>query len=854
MTTSAQVPTKDRPPLPPGHVRLIIDGIEVTAPKGEMVIRTCERVGIEIPRFCEHPLLDPIAACRQCMVEVQMGGRKLPKPQPACATVVAEDMVVATHLTSAIAARAQKANLEFLLVNHPLDCPMCDKGGECPLQNQTLVNGPGESRFHEAKKVFVKPVPISTEILLDRDRCIQCYRCTRVSEQIAGDPFIDMATRGTAMQVATGPGVPFQSYFSGNTIQICPVGALTSTAYRFRSRPFDLVSSPSICEHCAAGCALRTDHRSNVVLRRLAGDDPEVNEEWNCDKGRFAFNYFSGDDRLRSPLVRNAHGELVPASWTDAMAAAATGLAAAKRTGGVGVLAGGRLTVTDAYAYAKFARVVLGTNDADFRARDHSAEELTFLTDRVVGTSPRTGGLTYTALETAPAILLVALEPEEECPILFLRLRKASRCGTRITAIAPWASAGLCKTAGALIAAGPGDEPAAVRRLAEPDGDTGIGLRQTGAAILVGERAAQIPGLLTEVGHLADTTGAGLAWVPRRAGERGALEVGAVPTLLPGARAVVDPAARAEVESAWGLGSGAIPSAPGRDTADILAASAAGELGGLLVGGVELADLPDPAAARDAVAAAGFVVSLELRRSEVTDLADVVLPVAAAAEKAGAYLDWEGRVRPFDKALKLVGGMDDARVLDTLAAEMGVDLCTRTPQAVSADLARLAGGQTAGSPGPSPAATTATTTTDAPPPPAVSPPGQLRLACWRMLLDDSRSEDGESNLAGTRRPVTARIHPEVAAGLGLDKGDLITITGSTGSLTLPALACDIVEDVVWVPGRIGRRSTCARLGVAVGDVVSVARAATDAVPDTPEPINDSQSRLGDRVSGMGGMT
>jgi NADH-quinone oxidoreductase subunit G len=837
MTTASTqaTATEEKPPPPAGYVRLTIDGVEVLAPKGELVIRTCERLGIAIPRFCDHPLLDPVGACRQCLVEVEMGGRPMPKPQASCTLAVADGMVVRTQLTSPVAHRAQEGNLEFLLINHPLDCPMCDKGGECPLQNQTLANGPGESRFREAKRVFVKPVPISTEILLDRDRCVLCQRCTRFSEQIAGDPFIDMLERGIAQQVGIGPEIPFQSYFSGNTIQICPVGALTSTAYRFRSRPFDLVSSPSVCELCASGCAMRTDHRRNVVMRRLAGDDPHVNEEWNCDKGRFAFAYYRQDDRLTSPLVRGEDGVLAPASWTAAMAAAAAGLSAAREAGGVGVLAGGRLTVTDAYAYAKFARIALGTNDIDFRARQHSAEELDFLASRVVGTAPESGGVTYAAVQHAPAVLLVALEPEDESPILFLRLRKANRAGTAITSVAPLASRGLEKMGGTLLSTEPGSEVAVLRRIAagaadDPVGPTGTALRQSGAVILVGERAAQVPGLLTAVGELADATGAGLAWVPRRAGERGALLAGAAPSLLPGGRPVTDIAARASVENAWGV---TIPAAPGRDTAGMLAAAAAGELGGLLIGGVELEDLPDPAAARAAIAAAGFVVSLELRHSEVTELADVVFPVAAAAEKSGAYLDWEGRLRPFETALKLVGGLDDARVLDTLGVEMDVDLFTQTPQAAAADLARLGGwsGSAEGAVSSTPAAT-------APDAGEVdSPPvdGTFLLAAHRALLDGSRAEDGEPHLAGTRRPEAVHLSAAAAGSLGVRDGAPVTVTGPAGSLTLPVMLAQMPDTVVWVPARVAGRSAAAALGSRVGGRVTVqpaadAGAAADARP------------------------
>ena len=430
MTQVATPPPATAPepePVPEGHVRLTIDGVTVIAPKGELVIRAAERIGTAIPRFCDHPLLEPVGACRQCLVEVEMGGRPMPKPQASCTQTVADGMVVRTQLSSPVAEKAQRSNLEFLLLNHPLDCPICDKGGECPLQNQVLANGSANSRLRDPKRVFVKPINVSTEILLDRERCVLCQRCTRFSDQIAGDKFIDLLERGSAQQIGINSAEPFQSYFSGNTIQICPVGALTSAAYRFRARPFDLVSTDTVCEHCAGGCALRSDHRAGAVTRRLARTDPEVNEDWNCDKGRFAFPYVREGDRLTRPLIRDADGVLQPASWTEAMSVAAAGLAEARDTGGVGVLAGGRLTYTDAYAYAKFARLALRTNDIDFRARAHSAEEAAFLGARIAGGSPERGGVTFTGLEKASAVLLVALEPEEESAILFLRLRKAAR-------------------------------------------------------------------------------------------------------------------------------------------------------------------------------------------------------------------------------------------------------------------------------------------------------------------------------------------------------------------------------------------------------------------------------------------
>jgi NADH-quinone oxidoreductase subunit G len=322
-------------------VGVIIDGFELRVPKGTLIIRAAEQIGIQIPRFCDHPLLDPVGACRQCIVEVE-GQRK---PVASCTTTVSDGMVVKTQLTSRVAEKSQRGTIELLLINHPLDCPICDKGGECPLQNQAMSNGPGESRFRDVKRTFPKPIAISSEILLDRERCVLCARCTRFSQQVAGDPFIELFERGALEQVAIYADEPFQSYFSGNTVQICPVGALTSTAYRFRARPFDLQSTPSVCEHCASGCALRVDWRRGRVTRRLAAEDPSVNEEWNCDKGRFAFTYATANDRIMKPQVRAENGELVEVSWPEALERAAVGLLEARDKGGVGVLTGGRVSV-----------------------------------------------------------------------------------------------------------------------------------------------------------------------------------------------------------------------------------------------------------------------------------------------------------------------------------------------------------------------------------------------------------------------------------------------------------------------------------------------------------------------------
>ena len=803
-------------------VTLTIDDVEVSVPKGTLVIRAAELIGVDVPRFCDHPLLDPVGACRQCLVEVPDGGngRPIPKPQASCTLEVAAGMQVRTQLTSPVADKAQHGNLEFLLVNHPLDCPICDKGGECPLQNQSMSHGYSESRFTDLKRTFPKPINISANVLLDRERCVLCARCTRFSEQIAGDPFIALIERGALQQVGIYEKQPLHSYFSGNTIQICPVGALTSAAYRFRSRPFDLVSTPSIAEHDACGSAIRVDHRRGLVMRRLAGDDPEVNEEWITDKDRFAFAYTRADDRLTRPLVRDAAtgsgpAVLRPASWPEAIDVAVRGLQAAgagsggsspsgdQRGSQIGVLTGGRLTLEDAYAYAKFARAVLGTNDIDFRARDHSAEEAEFLAHHVAGTGL---GVTFAELETASSVLLVAFEPEEEAGAVFLRLRKARRKhGLRSWTLAPYLSDGARKIGATLVPVVPGGEAAAL-----DDQDPTLGSAEVPldarSLILVGERAAGSLGTLSAVTRLAAGTGARVAWIPRRAGDRGAVEAGCLPGLLPGGRPVANASARIDTQAAWG--SGTLPAHPGRDAEGMLMAASAGELKALVVAGVEPADLFDPHAALAALESVDFLVSIETRTSAVTERADVVLPVSMLQERAGTFVNWEGRERSFDTVLKQPNTMSDLRVLAAVADGLGRDLGIRTSVQARAELAELGSWEGVRAAAPDSAAMT------------VPRHSQTTLATWRLALDESRALDGEPFLQATARPPVARVSAATAAQSGLT--DRVTVTNDRGSVTLPLVVePTMVDGVVWLPARAPGLGVPEHLAAGPGDTVRI---------------------------------
>ena len=795
-------------------VTLTIDDVEVSVPKGTLVIRAAELIGVDIPRFCDHPLLDPVGACRQCLVEVPDAGngRPIPKPQASCTLEVAPGMQVKTQVTSPVADKAQHGNMEFLLVNHPLDCPVCDKGGECPLQNQAMSHGYAETRFHDVKRTYPKPVNISANILLDRERCVLCARCTRFSEQIAGDPFIALVERGALQQVGVYEREPFQSYFSGNTIQICPVGALTNAAYRFRSRPFDLTSTPSVAEHDACGSAIRVDHRRGVVMRRLAGDDPEVNEEWITDKDRFAHRYGGMDDRLTRPLVRE-DGQLRVASWPEAIDAAVTGLQRAGSS--VGVLTGGRLTVEDAYGYAKFARTVLGTNDIDFRARPHSDEEARFLAAAVAGTGR---GVTFADLETASSVLMVCFEPEEEAGTVFLRLRKAMRKhGLSSWTVAPLLSRGAAKMGAQLVPAVPGGEAAVLDVLDLPLDPRSV--------ILVGERAAQSSGTLSACLRLAERTGARLAWIPRRAGDRGAVEAGCLPNLLPGGRPVSEPAARIDAQATWGIGS--LPTGPGRDADEMLIAAAEDSLRALVVAGVDPADLTDPRVALQAFEDVDFLVSLETRASAVTERADVVFPVSLVTERSGTYVNWEGRERHFDAVLAQPNTMSDLRVLAALAEGLGGDLGFRTPERARAELAEL---------GPWEGTRAAAPRTDAGATGGAGA-GTAVLATWRLAIDDSRAVDGEPFLLATARPPVAVTSPATAEAAGL--GDAVTVGNDRGAVTLPLLRDpDMVDGVVWLPTKAPGLGLADHLAAVAGDLVTLTAPVPTPVP--AEAVVDHQ--------------
>jgi NADH-quinone oxidoreductase subunit G len=751
-------------------VTLTIDGKEVTVPAGTLIIRAAEQLGIEVPRFCDHPLLKPAGACRQCYVQVE--GQ--PKLATSCTVAVAPGMTVRTQNSDPEVADAQRANLEFLLLNHPLDCPICDRGGECPLQDQALAYGPGDSRFREAKRVFPKPIPMSPLVGLDRERCILCARCTRFCDEISGDRFLELFARGAGERVSIAAGEDFRSPFSGNTVQICPVGALTSTPYRFAARPFDLTYGDSVCPHCSAGCNMRVDVRRGEVVRHLARDEYDVNDAWLCDKGRYAYRFPDAPERITTPLIRD-HG-LEPASFGEVLTKIATWVDGAR----VGVLTGGRLMDEDSYALSKLARTVFRTNDLDHR-RGTGAPSA----ERFAARVPM--GVTYRDVERAKVILAVGLDAEQEVPILHLRLRKAAAAGARIWVVHPRRT--RLHDVATHILVRPGDEARMFAGGADPVMDEALeALRAAGedAVVIAGERSGAADAAQ------ADLLGSGarFAYVTRRAGDRGALRAGVHPSLLPGGRSLGE---AGPVESRWTT---AISRERGRDWRGILEACAAREIDVLYLVGVDpLRDFPDAALARRALDNVPVKIVQSLELGSLGPFADAFLPAAPFLEKEGHVTNWEGRGQRLRRVRDPEGMcLPDWEIFASLALACGGDLGFETLDEIHEEMGELlaprddgmsTGGEASG------ADRRADRT-------AESREG-LILFTYPLLVDEGRlSERADELKEALADPPFAEIHPDDAGDV-VDGADVV-LTTSAGEATLPARVTEhVAKGSVFVP-------------------------------------------------------
>ncbi len=672
------------------RVRITVDGREIEARDGELVIAAAERTGTYIPRFCWHPRMNPVGMCRMCLVEIDTG--RGPALQPSCMIPVSDGMTVVTD--SDAAKKAQSGVLEFLLANHPLDCPVCDKGGECPLQDQAYSHGPGESRFVEEKRHFEKPIPISDLVELDRERCILCDRCTRFSKEVSGDALIHFIDRGGQTQVNTFPDHPFASYFSGNTVQICPVGALTAEPYRFKARPWDLDQVESTCTSCSVGCRVAVQASRNQILRYQGVDVDAVNWGWLCDKGRFDFQAVHAEDRLAQPLLRDDGGH-APATWSAALGRAAEALSGAlERSGpaGIGVVGGARLTNESAYAWAKLAKGVLGTDNVDCQLGDGlPADAVLGLPRATIDDACRPGG----------TILLVGVDPKEELPVLYLRLRHAVvEDGATLVELVPHGT-GLSSLAAHTLIHGPaGVADVAAQLVADSPVDAGGVSADAIAAAAEALRGGPVTVILGR-GNLADraeltaaaagTLRDGLDDVRflsglRRGNVHGALDAGLAPGVLPG-RVALD-AGRAHFHEHWST----VPADRGLDTQGILQAAADGKLDVLvLLGADPLADFPDNDLARRALAGARTVIAVATSPTESVLQADVVLPAAGYAETDGTTTNLEGRISRLHQKVTPPGtARPDWVIAAELALRLGDDLGLESLDDVFAEVARVA--------------------------------------------------------------------------------------------------------------------------------------------------------------------
>jgi NADH-quinone oxidoreductase subunit G len=651
-------------------VTVTVDGVTFEARPGELVIKAAQEHGIYIPRFCWHERMKPVGMCRMCLVEVE-GMRGFP---PACTTPVAEGMVV--HTRNDRVKKIQDGVLEFLLINHPLDCPVCDRGGECPLQDQTLSFGPGESRFVEEKRHFEKPIALSELILLDRERCIQCARCTRFADEVAGDHLIDFVERGDRTQVLNFEAQPFDSYFSGNTVQICPVGALLSKQYRFRARPWDLSTAETSCVSCAVQCRGAVQSSSNRLVRLLGVDSEPVNQGWLCDRGRYGIEWIHADERVREPHLREG-GALEQVSWPRALDVAAERIRAAKErrgAGSVALIGGARGTNEDAFAWAMLAKGVVRTDHVDAQLGDGLPAGFVLGMPRAeIGDVDRAG-----------AIVLLCGDLEEELPVLALRVRQAVvHRGVPLVDCAPTEHK-LSQHATVVARALPGEPIGSHVRGQIDDAREG----RDGPVVVIVGRANLAAGPGAVVASAARLTGPNTRFLSalRRGNVHGALDAGLAPGFLPG-RVTLD-AARDWFTERWG----GVPKQAGLDTAGILRAAAAGEIEVLvLLGADPVADFPDAALAREALAKVPTVIAVDAFLTASTERADVFLPATLWGEKAGTVTNLEGRVQRLNRKVAPEGtAMDDWRIALELSARLGHETDLVTVDEVTDELARTA--------------------------------------------------------------------------------------------------------------------------------------------------------------------
>ncbi len=784
-------------------VALTIDDTPVAVPKGTTVYQAARGAGIEIPIFCYHDRMPPLGACRMCLVQVA----KMPKLQTSCTLEAAEGMVVST--TSPEVQAGQHAILEFLLINHPLDCPICDKGGECPLQDQTYTFGPGRSRFIEAKSDFAKPVSLGRVLVLDRERCILCWRCVRFGELVAGDDALKGFERGMQSEINTPFTLPVESKFIGNTIAIFPVGALTAKTYRFAARPWDVRAVPSVCTLCGVGCAVEFDVRGGAIARTRAREQLAINDIWLCDLGFFGHGYVAHAERLRTPLVRR-DGELVPSTWEEALEVVVRRLRAAAPAR-VAMLGGSRLTNEDAYVAARFFRSVVGTSHLDHR--------LDVRPDSASLHVPWGMAASIAEIGDADLIVLIGCDITEEYPIIWLRMKRAIDRGAALIAVTPKAleisrlvTHHLVHRYGAAaqVVAALADEAAGG---APGAGEIGGGLpeairaasaavsRATRPLIFIGRMALDAPDS-ADTYHalraLADHVKGSINVMRGRGNAFGAALAGLLPDVGPGGRPLSD--VRESLETLWG----AVAVEAGMSAPDMVGAAGQGRLDVLYVAGADPAtELPDRSQWTAARARIPFLVVQDAFLSQTAQVADVVLPVLVAPERDGTVSNIEGRIQRLHAAVLGPGeARADAAIFAALAARLGKVIAYSGWEEIFDELRSLVPGlaidarshtgylvaSPAAAPGPRP---------DGEQP---DPDYPLTLISGDVLFDRGAMTSRSPAIADLAHEPWALLHPDDAARLRIAEGEAVFVQSRRGSVAVRAkLSSAILPGHAFLP-------------------------------------------------------
>lgn len=718
-------------------VNLTIDGKAVSVPKGTTVYTAAKQLGIDLPIFCYQDRMPPFGACRVCLVEVE----KMTKLQTSCSLEATEGMVVKTD--SQMAVEGRKSILEFLLINHPLDCPICDRGGECPLQEQALKFGPGESRFFEDKRHFVKAKTLGPVLMLDRERCIVCARCTRFGDEIAGDHALEFQDRGYKTEVCTPDGGPAESKFIGNTIMICPVGALTSQVYRFRARPWDNEPTPSTCTLCPVGCSFILDSRDGEIVRTRSLENKNINDIWLCDKGWFGYEYVANPERLKNPLVR-LNGELQPCSWEEALSLIAQKMTEAKPYGKLGAWGGNPLTTEENYLFQKLMRQGAGVDHIDHRL----GVPIISLDHEVASPGMQ---LAIGEVEELSFAILAGIDLTEEFPVIWLRLKQAINKGAKVFFLghfAPEIAPYLENT----VTHAPGQELDVLKEYLPEIAK--LAINGSKGAIFIGSQYAYSNNrgaILYELGKFQETTpNVSFNLLEGRGNSMGARLAGMRPDLLPLGRRLVK---------------------PGLDALQLITSAANHGWDFLYIAGANAAKKFPKRLWSEARSKIGFLVVQDLFLTETAQEADVVLPTLCYVEKRGTFINIEGRVQSLLPGKELPDMIySDAEIFERLAQKIGLKLTLESDFAE----AIKPGSHWPASP-----------SKERPFKPADthSAIGPLLATFAHALFDRGVRMNHDPHLRGLVKEPRVRLHPNEAFKWNIADGNIVSITANGNSIS-----------------------------------------------------------------------